>query len=62
MECNIDSFIPMGDREWTITRIEGCHYQDKIFWKRDPDLKNQETPIYITKSTYLKLNYHVKNR
>ncbi|MGP4074452.1 flavin reductase family protein [Halobacillus sp. K22] len=62
-ECLINQFIPTGDHEWIITRISGCHYKEEFFLEDGlPDLEKLEFPLYLGRSTYLKLDNQVEKQ
>lgn len=60
-ECDLDQMIPTGDHDWVVGDIHTCHYKDGIFGDDGlPNFDQLNIPLYLGRSTYLKLDSSVE--
>ncbi|WP_079479619.1 flavin reductase family protein [Halobacillus salinus] len=56
-ECDLKQMVPTGDHEWVVGEIRACHYEENFFAQNGlPDFKKLNIPLYLGRSTYLKLD------
>ncbi|WLR46223.1 hypothetical protein LC065_11480 [Halobacillus litoralis] len=50
-----------GDHEWVTGEIKGCHYKEEKFLENGlPNSKDLNIPLYLRRSSYMKLNDNVE--
>ncbi|MCA0970033.1 flavin reductase family protein [Halobacillus litoralis] len=60
-ECELSSMVPTGDHDWVIGNIELCYYKEGLFGEDGlPDFSQVSIPLYLGRSTYMKLDDSVK--
>ncbi|UOQ93783.1 flavin reductase family protein [Halobacillus shinanisalinarum] len=55
-ECELQQTVPTGDHDWVIGKITACHYDSNLFKENGlPDFSKLHIPLYLGRSSYLKL-------
>lgn len=60
-ECHVHQTVPTGDHDWVIGNIAGCHYKEEKFLENGlPNFEKLNIPLYLGRSSYIRLNQHVE--
>ncbi|RWZ60031.1 flavin reductase [Halobacillus fulvus] len=61
-ECTVDQVVATGDHDWVIGHIEKGFFEEDYFLPNGlPNFEKLHIPLYLGRSTYLKLDQEVKN-
>lgn len=62
-ECEVQQIVPTGDHDWVIGDITSCFYDEKYFGEDGlPNFEQLNIPLYLGRSTYLKLDEKVERK